>query len=83
MKITKNSDKLKIEGHRGTWYVLDETLFDKHSVFLLEHEEFGEEAPSLIVDENGKILLEEVWDGFQELECFSSWGELLNTRDED
>ena len=64
--IKENSDHIKIEGHRGRWYVID-TIYVKGSpLFLLEHETYGDEAPSLIVKEDGTIVLDDVWNGFDD-----------------
>lgn len=37
-------------------------------LFLLEHEEYGDKAASIIVDEAGRLVLEDVWNGFEDLE---------------
>lgn len=75
MAITKTSDHIKIEGHRGKWYVIDEGTYvndgDDNLVvdmFLLEHETYGDEAACLIVDEEGEIMLDDVWNGLNDLE---------------
>lgn len=78
--IIKTSDHIKIEVHRGTWYVIDEgyfvltpdsergpETFYEHC-FLLEHEQYGDEAPCLIVDQDGNILADDVYNGFDDLE---------------
>ena len=78
--FTKDSDHIKIEGHRGTWYAIDEswarltpdedgkprTIYTH--VLLLEHEAYGDEAANIIIDENGTLLLDDVWNGFDDLE---------------
>lgn len=61
-------ENIKIEGHIGTWYVIDETKCKGERVFLLEHETFGDEAACLIVNEKLEIILEDVWNGFDDLE---------------
>ena len=71
-------DKIKIEGHRGTWYVIDEKEVQvineetKSLVscmgYLLEHEEYGDEAMPLIIDENLNILCDSAFNGFDDLE---------------
>ena len=78
--ITNTSDHIKIEGHRGTWYVIDEGYFvltpdTKHGpktfyehCFLLEHEQYGDEAPGFIVDQDGKVIADDVYNGFYDLE---------------
>ncbi len=80
MTITRTSEHIRVEGHRGTWYVIGEARLELTSEvsgkpvtipvrgFLLEHENYGDVAPSLIVDENGTILLEDVYNGFEDLE---------------
>lgn len=75
-RITRHSDRIKIEGHSGTWYVIEEASCRPDAepaqplkpCFLLEHEEYGDEAANLIVDGNGNILLDDVWNGFSDLE---------------
>lgn len=74
------SDHIRVEGHTGTWYVIDEGDFvltpnenDKlltiHAhLFLLEHEQYGDEAACVIVDDSGRLILEDVWNGFDDLE---------------
>lgn len=62
--ITNNTDKIKIDSHIGTWYVIDETSYKGDKVFLLEHEEYGDEAAFIAVDENGKVICEDIYDDF-------------------
>ena len=84
--ITRESDHIEVEGHFGTWYVIDEGHFmltldtaqgpqtiTTH-LFLLEHEEYGDEAACVIVDENGRLVLEDVYNGFSDLED-AGWAE--------
>lgn len=67
MYITERSVKIKVKGHVGTWYVIDSTYTpDKGMIFLLESEIFGDEAPSVIVDRAGRLLLENVYNGFDD-----------------
>ena len=66
--ITADTDHIKIEGHIGKWYVIDERIYYGEKVFLLEHETYGDEAACLIVNETGKIILDDVYDGFDDLE---------------
>lgn len=68
MIITSTSDGIKINGHRGKWYVVDTTYFRGKRVFLLEHETYGDMAANLIVDKEGNIILDDVWNGFNDLE---------------
>lgn len=67
MKINSNSDGITIEGYTGTWYVIDTNETPFGDLFLLESEVYGDETASLIVDENGLVLLDYVWNGFDDL----------------
>lgn len=67
MKISSNSDGITIEGYTGTWYVIDTNETPFGDLFLLESEVYGDETASLIVDENGLLLLDDVWNGFEDL----------------
>jgi len=78
--ITRESGHIEVEGHLGTWYVIDDGMFEltpdtekgpqtiTAHLFLLEHEEYGDEAACVIVDEDGKLLLDDVYNGFDDLE---------------
>lgn len=60
-------NKVKVEGHRGTWYVIDTLYFDAKPYFLLEHNTYGDEADCIAVDENGKLVLDEITGGTDEI----------------
>lgn len=76
--LNRKSDKIQVEGHVGTWYVIDEAVCtpppewerEPKSVrcFLLEHETHGDMAACLIVNESGTLILDDVWNGFDDLE---------------
>lgn len=68
-------DNIKISGHRGAWYVVDEDVFHRPTetgtveipVFFLEHETYGDEAAWIVVDENLNVVLDDVWNGTEDL----------------
>jgi len=66
-QITEGSSNIEVEGHIGTWYVVDTDKINGTAYFLLEHEEHGDEAACVIVDSDGKLVLDEVWNGFDDL----------------
>ena len=49
-------ENLKIEGYKGTWYVIDECWFKGQYYYQLESEQWGDETPWLIVDNEFKIV---------------------------
>ena len=67
MKIIGMTDKIKIDGHRGTWYIIDQTTYKGQKVFLLEHETYGDEAPAIIVNDCLRVIMEDVANGFSDL----------------
>ena len=64
--IHGDSDQIAVEGHVGTWYAIDETEVGGEKFFLLEHEEYGDEAACVAVNEQGKLVAEDLWNGFNE-----------------
>lgn len=65
--IDATTDGIKVEGHRGTWYVLDEVIFEGKSYFLLEHETYGEDADHIAVDSTGFNIFSHITDGTDEI----------------
>lgn len=66
-EITEGSSNIEVEGHIGTWYVIDTEVIDGTKYFLLEHEEHGDIAPCVIIDSHANLVLEDVWNGFDDL----------------
>ena len=64
--IHGDSDHIAVEGHLGTWYAVDETEVGGEKFFLLEHEEHGDMAACVAVNEWGKLVAENLWNGFDE-----------------
>lgn len=64
--IHGDSYHIPVEGHIGTWYAVDETEIGGEKFFLLEHEEYGDMAACVAVNERGKLVAEDLWNGFDE-----------------
>ena len=64
--IHGDSDHIAVEGHIGTWYAVDETEIGGEKFFLLEHEEHGDMAACVAVNEQGKLVAEDLWNGFDD-----------------
>ena len=64
--ITMQTDHISVRQHFGTWYPIDRAEIDGKTYFLLEHEEYGDEAANIIVDEKGILYAQDVYDGFSE-----------------
>jgi hypothetical protein len=64
-----DSEHIHIDGHVGTWYVVSERDTEQHGkLFLLEHETYGDEAACLIVNEQGKVVVDDVHNGWLDYE---------------
>ena len=61
---------IRVESHVGTWYSISHKVYDGEIYFLLEHEEYGDEAANIIIDIDGYVVLEGVRNGFDDLEDY-------------
>lgn len=70
-------EHIRVEGHKGTWYVIDQKYYrTKGWYFLLEHETYGDEAADVIISADYSLVLDDVWNGFDDLEeawTFEEW----------
>lgn len=64
-------EKVKVAGHKGTWYALSNMTIDYKGkptkVYLMEHETYGDEADSIIIDADANVIMENVVNGFEDL----------------
>lgn len=68
MWLNDDSDRIIVEGYGGKWYVIDTGYYKGIKLFLLEHETFGDETEHLIVDGYCNIIMDDVWNGFDDLD---------------
>jgi len=59
-------NNIKIKGHFGTFYVIDTAIIEAQSLYLLESEVYGDEAPCIIINKENKIIMEDVFNGFND-----------------
>ncbi len=64
--LTADSEEIEIDGQEGTWYVIDTQTIGGKELFLLESEIYGDEAACLIVDGNRNIVMDNVYNGFED-----------------
>lgn len=67
MKIDDMSENIELETHVGTWHILESRKIHGEKLFLLEHDYYGDMCACVIVNEDGKIILEDVWEMWNEL----------------
>lgn len=66
-RINVHSSGVKVEGHKGKWYVSGSEIIKLKNYFLMEHETHGEDAPCVIIDPKGALVMEDVYNGFDDL----------------
>lgn len=59
-------NNVKIEGYRGKWHSIDAIHFGTHTLYLMEHDFWGDETEGLIIDENKRLICDDVWNGFDD-----------------
>ena len=62
--ITAETRGYEAEGHNGTWHTVDEKEYAGEKFFLMEQDEFGSDVAGIIVAENGQLVAEDLWNGF-------------------
>ena len=65
-EVNMDTTGLAVSGHIGTWHTIDHREVDGAAFYLMEHDTFGDDAACIIVDERGKLVLDQVYDGFDE-----------------
>lgn len=64
--ITKDTRGYEADGHMGTWYAIDVKEYHGESFFQMRSEQYEKEVADIIVSENGTLVAEDVWHGFDE-----------------
>lgn len=67
MKEHERFDGVAVKGHIGTWHSIELAYTKGKKVWLLEHDEYGDEAGMLWVDENLNVIVADVWNGLLDL----------------
>ena len=64
--ITENTRGYEADGHTGTWYAVDMKTYHGERFFQMRNEEYGQDVADIIVSENGTLVAEDIWHGFDE-----------------
>lgn len=65
-EVNMDTSGLTVSGHVGTWHTIDHREIDGHIFYLMEHDSYGDEAACLILDERGRLTVDDVSNGFDE-----------------
>ena len=64
--ITETTRGYEADGHTGTWYAMDMKTYHGERFFQMRNEEYGQDVADIIVSENGILVAEDIWHGFDE-----------------
>lgn len=64
--INFDTKGFEIEGKKGKWDSMDELIIDGNYFYLMEHQEYRQEAAGVVLDSYGRLIADEVTNGFDE-----------------
>ena len=65
--LIKDTVGYEIEGKDGTWEVVDYMLVEGKNYFLMEHEQYGTNVAYVVLNQNGKVIVDSVYNGFDDM----------------
>lgn len=64
--ISMETANYTFDDRKGTWMATDFVIIDGKQYFLLEHEKYGRQAPGVILDAYGKLIVDKVKNGLDD-----------------
>lgn len=64
--ISLATTNFQIEGKEGSWLAFDNLVLEGKEFFLMEHTTYGKNAAWVVIDETGKLIVDQVMTGFDE-----------------
>lgn len=64
--VTMDTKNYQIDGKKGNWIAADTVIIDGKQFYLMEHQEYGNQASGVILDAYGKTIVDECKQGFDE-----------------
>ena len=64
--VSIDTSDFHIEGKEGNWHAFDSIIIDGRQFFLMEHETYGKEAAWVVLDGHGKLIVDNVYQGFDQ-----------------
>ena len=65
-RLSIDTTGYEIKGKKGTWLTQDYILMNEKKWFLMEHEEYGTRAAYVILSEEGAVVMNDCYNGFDE-----------------
>ena len=64
--VSLDTADFHIEGKEGRWLAFDSIIIDGRQFFLMEHETYGKEVAWVVLDEDGKLIVDNAYHGFSQ-----------------
>ena len=64
--IKVDTEDYEIEQYPGKWRSVDYLIFEGKSYFLMENQKYGKDTAALVLNQYGKVILDECKDGFDQ-----------------
>lgn len=64
--VTLDTKNFPIKGKEGRWLAFDSVRVNGKEFFLMERDQYGKRAAWAVVDENGKLIVDQVCHGFDQ-----------------
>lgn len=58
---------VKVRGYKGKWSAIDSTIVRGLKLYMMEHDTHEDEIACIIIDENKKVILDEVYNKFEHI----------------
>ena len=62
--VSLDTTDFHIKGKEGKWLAFDSIMIEGRQFFLMEHETYGKEVAWVVLDEEGKIIVDHTYQGF-------------------
>ena len=66
MQISKETKGFFVDGHFGTWHTAEAKEINGELFYRMEHEKYGDSVASIIVNQEGKLVAEDLEHGFDQ-----------------
>lgn len=64
--VSLDTADFHIEGKEGRWLAFDSIIIDGRQFFLMEHETYGKDAAWVVLDKDGKLIVDNAYHGFDQ-----------------
>ncbi|MCI9077099.1 MAG: DUF4316 domain-containing protein [Dorea sp.] len=64
--VSIDTSDFHLEGKEGSWHAFDSIIIDGRHFFLMEHETYGKEVAWVVLDEEGKLVVDHAYHGFDQ-----------------